>query len=280
MKSVHSFHVETAQEIGVEKAILLQHIAYWVGFNERAKKNFRDGRTWMYQSLEQMACHFPYWNKDKIFRMLKQLVKDGYLVKGNFNKSAYDRTAWYAISDAKCISQKCEMDGAKSQNGNWESATPIPDTKTEPKEEEEEEGGAPPRPPVSLFRTLKNINNALIDKIVAVVGSDPRMLQRFVENVLAFKGRSSDVHGVHTVLKQWDSEAEKRACRTAGAAPPPSEIESRQRQAWGLGQRFHGRVWAGTEYVCVLIAGVKQKLRYDAWDWDYMWPRLREGVQA
>lgn len=144
MKTIHAFHIELAEEVGVEKAILLGHINYWIEFNRRAKKNFYDGKTWMYQTLDEMACHCPYWSKDKIFRMIKQLTDDGYLVKGNYNKTAYDRTTWYAFPGDEALLKSHNLHIAKSQSGKSGIATPIPDTKTDT--EETNERRPPPRP--------------------------------------------------------------------------------------------------------------------------------------
>ena len=41
-------------------------------------------------------------SQSKIYRVIGKLEEEGYLLKGNFNKSGIDRTTWYALTD-KCI---------------------------------------------------------------------------------------------------------------------------------------------------------------------------------
>lgn len=125
IKTSHAFNVEEAVKYGVEKAILLQHIRFWCVQNEGKKDNLHDGRVWMYQSVEDMHKHYPYWSTHKLHRMLKDMERDGIIVSGNYNKIGYDRTKWYSIN----------IHSANSQNGTCESATPIPDTKTDTKKD-------------------------------------------------------------------------------------------------------------------------------------------------
>lgn len=124
-KECHAFNVEEAIKYGVEKAILLQHIRFWCNQNAGKEDSKHDGRVWMYQSVEDMHKHYPYWSTHKLHRMLKDMEKDGLIVSGNYNKIGYDRTKWYSIN----------IDFAELQNGTDESATPIPDTKEDTKKD-------------------------------------------------------------------------------------------------------------------------------------------------
>lgn len=134
--SHHSFDINLAAELkSVNLAILIHHFTYWIDYNARLKRNFHYGKYWMYQTLEDLANHFPYWSKDQVNRFIAKLVKMKILVKGNYNKTSFDRTVWYAFHDefAKSIWRNRQMEEAKSPNGNGEVATPIPNTKTDTK---------------------------------------------------------------------------------------------------------------------------------------------------
>jgi hypothetical protein len=124
----HSFSVNLAMEFGVMEAIVIHHFEMWIDYNKRLKRNFINGLTWTYQTIEEIAASLPYFSTDQIFRCLKKLVDKNILVKGNFNRTQYDRTMWYAFKNEKeiSISQICGMGAAKSQNGNREIAKPIP----------------------------------------------------------------------------------------------------------------------------------------------------------
>ena len=98
----HSFNVEIATLLNsVEKAILIENIAFWILKNKSSKKNFYDGHYWTYNSAEGFKELFPYWSRKKIQNKLKELENDGFLKVGCYNKSAYDRTKWYTITNEK-----------------------------------------------------------------------------------------------------------------------------------------------------------------------------------
>jgi hypothetical protein len=44
------FDVEVAKTVGVEEALLLQHLEYWVYKNAANGKHFHDGAYWTYNS--------------------------------------------------------------------------------------------------------------------------------------------------------------------------------------------------------------------------------------
>ena len=108
----HSFDLTLASKYGVDEAILIHHFQHWVYRNKKSGKNLKDGRTWTYQTIEEIAIHFPYWTKDQIREIIDRLVKgknrkskkrkndfEPVLIKGNFNKSPFDTTTWYAFAD-------------------------------------------------------------------------------------------------------------------------------------------------------------------------------------
>ena len=80
--------------------------------------NSREGRTWTYQTLDEIQAHFPYYSKRQIERIINHLVHKGVLIKGNFNDTGYDRTLWYAFinEDMFTISPNGEMDNTKRGN--------------------------------------------------------------------------------------------------------------------------------------------------------------------
>lgn len=123
----HHFNVEIAAEIGIDKAIFLHNIEFWIKKNEANDRHFYDGRYWTYNSVKAFAVLFPYWNGTKIKRMIASLKEEGYLEVGNYNQSSYDRTSWYALT---------ERSSALVQNDQMESSKvtqPIPDSKPDSK---------------------------------------------------------------------------------------------------------------------------------------------------
>ena len=96
---LHFFNPNVAVSVGVKAAILFQNIAYWVAKNEANEQNYYDGRYWTYSSRTAFKKLFPYLSEKEIRNALKKLEDAGMIVTGEYNKSAYDRTKWYSITE-------------------------------------------------------------------------------------------------------------------------------------------------------------------------------------
>ena len=122
-KSLHGFNVEEAHKYGVEKAILLQHIRFWCVQNKGKDTHEHEGLVYMYQSAQDMQKHYPYWSRQKISRLLRDMEAEGIIKSGKFNKFAYDQTKWYTIN----------IECSELNNRSSESKQPIPYTKPDTK---------------------------------------------------------------------------------------------------------------------------------------------------
>lgn len=126
----HSFDVEIAKVYGVNAAILLNHIVFWVQKNQANRRNFYDGTYWTYNSRSAFAEIFPYMSERQIKTALDKLIDAGIIRTGNYNQDARDRSLWYALTkNGKCIVQKCQMQTAEMSNAFGENVRPIPDIK-------------------------------------------------------------------------------------------------------------------------------------------------------
>ncbi len=135
MTQEHHFCVEEANEMGIEKAILIYNIRFWLEKNKVNKKNifkYKDGKSyfWTYNSSRAFLELFPYMTERSISRYLKEMEKDGILLVSNHNKIKYDKTKWYSLPEyVYSISQIGEsvgqIDESISDNGE-----PIPDNNT------------------------------------------------------------------------------------------------------------------------------------------------------
>ncbi len=123
----HSFDIDIATKYGIPEAILLNHIHFWITKNIANDTNHFDGYYWTYNSVRAFSELFPYMGIKRIRNALKKLVDDGILTTGNYNKSAYDRTLWYALTDKGfSICQNGKMDFEKMSNENAPQGEPIP----------------------------------------------------------------------------------------------------------------------------------------------------------
>lgn len=120
----HHFKIEEAEKYGIEKAVILYNIRFWLEKNKANNSNIyeKDGKQyyWTYNSARAFKELFPYMTERSITRYLTELEECGELISGSFNKHKYDRTKWYTHNDY-CISQN---DESISQND-----VTIPDNK-------------------------------------------------------------------------------------------------------------------------------------------------------
>ncbi len=120
----HHFIVEEATKYGVEKAILLYNIRFWLDKNKANEKNIyqhSDGKYYYftYNSGKAFEKLFPYMKSRSINQRLTELEKDGVLISGNFNKTPYDRTKWYSIIQEF----ETKNENSTSKNGEWNGNT-------------------------------------------------------------------------------------------------------------------------------------------------------------
>ena len=120
----YSFDTELAQKLGVNEAILLQNIVFWLLKNKANGSNYYDGRYWTYNSHKAFKELFPFWTENQIRRILESLFEKGVILKGDYNSSPYDKTKWYALSDkyAYLIGLNSQSDMANLPDGDDENA--------------------------------------------------------------------------------------------------------------------------------------------------------------
>lgn len=91
-----------AKEIGLNEAIMLQQIHYWL----LKSGNEFEGSKWFYKTLEEWQTEFPFWSAMTIRRTLGSLEKQKIIKIGNFNKKKFDKTKWYTI-DYERVNRRC-----------------------------------------------------------------------------------------------------------------------------------------------------------------------------
>lgn len=107
MNRTYQFDPDVACALGVNAAILLYYIDWWITKNKVEGRNFYEGRYWTYNSAKAFAELFPFWSEDLIQKLLVKLEKTGIIISGNFNEDKRDRTKWYTIDyEAACFPLK------------------------------------------------------------------------------------------------------------------------------------------------------------------------------
>jgi hypothetical protein len=146
-----------AKIIGLNEAIVLQQLYYWLQKNPKIK----DDQAWVYNSITDWQQQFCFFGINTIRRVLDKLIRDGVVIKSEFNKTSFDKISWYSINyeALNAIVENHKSIGKKSTSicPNWVNRNaqtgqidlpklgkPIPKTtidytKTNKKEKEEKE---------------------------------------------------------------------------------------------------------------------------------------------
>ena len=108
-----------ANEIGLNEAIVLQQINYWIEINKRAGKNYYDGKYWTYNSIKSwQEKDFKFLSVETVRRVFMKLEKGGFIITGNYNKDPRDKIKWYAINDEKLEELYLEIQSKKKRLEN------------------------------------------------------------------------------------------------------------------------------------------------------------------
>lgn len=84
-----------AKEIGLNEAIVLQQIHYWL--NKRT--HLKDGKYWTYGSMVTwQRDQFFFWSVNTVKRTFASLEKQNLLIIGNYNRAGFDKTKWYSVN--------------------------------------------------------------------------------------------------------------------------------------------------------------------------------------
>ena len=120
----HFFDDDIAVAVGVNGALLLTRLHYWLKKNADNETHYHDGHYWTYNSVAAFKKQFPFWSERTISYELKKLEKEGWIKTGNYNASVYNRTKWYTLTEkaltllASPILQNCEMEDEENENSN------------------------------------------------------------------------------------------------------------------------------------------------------------------
>lgn len=96
---MHSFDKDLAVKLGVDEAIILQNLVFWISKNKANNRHKYDNKYWTYNSYKAFSELFPYWTLDQIRGRLKSLQDKGVIIVGNYSKGNYSRTKYYTLSD-------------------------------------------------------------------------------------------------------------------------------------------------------------------------------------
>lgn len=203
-----SVDVALAAAYGLEEAFLIHHFMHWIRINRDRGINLHEGRTWTYQTLQQIADHFPFLDYQQVKYAIASLEKFGILRKGNYNKDPMDKTTWYSFEDEQLFVPSISRRSKNvydSGNSPIDSGKPIMDSGNSPiyigkmlKSEDSKREQQQPAAAAAVFSCLKNENR--------LTKSDIDWLMKFteaeVEEALKYTQEEADQGKIKTTFSQ------------------------------------------------------------------------------
>ena len=145
-----------AREIGLNEAIMLQQIHYWL----LKSGNEFEGAKWFYKTLEEWQTEFPFWSTMTIRRTLGSLEKQKIIKIGNFNKKKFDKTKWYTI-DYQRVNRRCVQNEQSMCSNRTDGCVQNEQTNTRDYQESTTENNVPEEKPLKVVWTEET--NHIID---------------------------------------------------------------------------------------------------------------------
>src|SRR3972149_3147972 len=90
--------------IGLDEAIVIQQLHYWLDNQKSEGRIDEDGKKWVYNTYaEWKENNFPFWSEDKIQRVFLSLEKQGVVISAQLDAKRRDMKKFYRIDyDALC----------------------------------------------------------------------------------------------------------------------------------------------------------------------------------
>jgi len=114
-----------AQRIGLNEAIVLQQICYWLEDTTSGVEH--DGKRWIYNTIEEWTEQFPFWSEKTVKRALTSLKAHGLIYVEQLKKTQHDRTNFYAINHANpLLTDGDKLTPSKKTNCPHREGQPVP----------------------------------------------------------------------------------------------------------------------------------------------------------
>ena len=91
-----SFNVELAELAGLEEAVFIQSIGFWLRKNKANRANFQNGRYWTYNTRQALGELFPFWTVRQIDRIAESCEKKGLVLRAH--PEGQTARTWYSLT--------------------------------------------------------------------------------------------------------------------------------------------------------------------------------------
>lgn len=198
----YQFDITLAQKYGVDEAIFVHHLVFWIRKNEADGTNLRKGKTWTFSSAKALAQLFPFWSPRQIERIVKSCRDKGLIETEQLSDNPRDRTTWYALTETvKCIYANGEMETTKRVNGYHQTVKCIKgEDKSIKIKAEDRESTPAPETAYGEFANVK-LNDEEHGKLLARYGQ--AKVSEYIESLSLYMESSHKHYASHyaTILK-------------------------------------------------------------------------------
>ncbi|HHV26905.1 MAG TPA: hypothetical protein GXX63_06890 [Tissierellia bacterium] len=148
---------DIATTLGLNEAIILQQVHYWIEINKKHKRNCYKGRYWTYNTIEEWQEEFPFWSTSTVKRIFKRLRDRKIIIVDNFNTYQMDRTLWYTIDyeELEKIMEK-SLDSKEDQNSTMKGSKEIVEDNQNDTMEESKKNSAIPETSTEITTEISN----------------------------------------------------------------------------------------------------------------------------
>lgn len=125
-----AFSSTIAQQIGLNEAIFIQQVYYWMTHNkqDRTKKHThnREGRWWVYNTFDQWKEDLPWWSVRTIKRICSKLEEGDrpILISRKFGEKNWKQLKWYTL-DFDALNDRLNNEIPESANLSLEECQSV-----------------------------------------------------------------------------------------------------------------------------------------------------------
>ncbi len=198
------FNAEMAKLFGIDEAIFVHNVYFWIMKNEANKKNIFDGKAWTYNSSKALTELFPFWTDRQIQRVIKNCRDKGLIETKQLSENKRDRTLYYTITETvKCIYADGGMVEPKRVNGFTQTRKCIysTDSNTDNKPDRESETRLQVTYTLGEFENVK-LTQVELDKLNSRWKSE--QVASMIENLSGYLVNTRKKYNNHyAVLLNW-----------------------------------------------------------------------------
>lgn len=147
---------------GVDEAVFIGALRFWIAKNEANGKHEHDGRYWTYNSIRAMCRLFPFWSRRQIERIVKNCRDAGLVLTARYSKDPSDTTLFYTVAEENLpvspFGDTPSRNGDATLSRNGDNPSPNGETLDEQLYTQLEEEAKNPKTP--LAQTVTNVYNA------------------------------------------------------------------------------------------------------------------------